>query len=226
VSTGEVTSDFALLPAIGSAVDAQDWIFLDGAGAGDVSMLFENESVFYLVELVGVTPAGYQTLEDVSADIEGRLRAERKLAILMERAQGWAGELRSGQITLEDLAERAGVPVAETGRFTRTGFVEGLGQQTPALGAAFGVPEGAIAGPAVALDQVVLLHVERRHDADRAAWEAQKESQRSTVVAEIQEGRLSRFLEGLRESTRIVDGRSDYFRAAEAQQSRLQGLGM
>jgi hypothetical protein len=68
--------------------------------------------------------------------------------------------------------------------------------------------------------------VERRHDADRAAWEAQKESQRSTVVAEIQEGRLSRFLEGLRESTRIVDGRSDYFRAAEAQQSRLQGLGM
>jgi hypothetical protein len=224
VSTGEISSDIALLPGVGSAIDAQDWIFVDGAGTGDVSDLFENESVFYLVEVVSRSPEGYQTLEDVAGDIERQLRGEQKLAILTERARGWAGELRSGSITLSDLAERVGVEVEETERFTRTSFVDGLGQQTPAIGAAFGVAEGGIAGPAVALDQVVLLNVVRRYEADRAAWEAQKESQRLTVSASIQEARLSRFLDGLRENTRIIDGRAEYFEAAEAQQSQLQGM--
>jgi parvulin-like peptidyl-prolyl isomerase len=201
ISTGEVTTDFALLPGVGSAIDAQDWIFVDGAGAGEVSPLFENESVFYLVELVGESPEGFQSLDDVAADIESQLRMERKLALLTERARGWATELKSGDITLDDLAERVGMSVEQTGRFVRSDFVEGLGQQSPAAGAAFGVPMGGIAGPAVALGQVVLLHVEGRYEADRAAWEAQKESQRTTVTTQIQEARLARFLDGLREST-------------------------
>lgn len=226
ISTGEVTADYALLPGVGSAVDAQDWIFVDGAGPGEASILFENESVFYMTELVSRTPEGYQTLEEVSGDIESQLRAERKLALLMERAEEWAAELRSGGTTLNDLAERIGVSVLETGRMTRTTFVDGLGQQSRAAGAAFGVEEGGIAGPEVALDQVILLHVEAKYEADRAAWEAQKEAQRSSVVSQIQETRLERYLDGLRESTRIVDGRAAYFEAAEAQADRLNNLGM
>jgi hypothetical protein len=68
--------------------------------------------------------------------------------------------------------------------------------------------------------------VEGRYEADRAAWEAQKESQRTTVTTQIQEARLARFLDGLRESTRIVDGRAAYFEAAEAQQTRLESSGI
>lgn len=225
VSTGEVTEEIALLPGIGSALDAQDWIFIDRDGSEEVSPLFENESVFYLVEINELSPEGVRALEEVSSEIEGILRTERKTEALMERARGWAQELKSGLVTLEDLAERIGVPVSQTGRFTRMDFVTGLGQQSRAIGAAFGTAEGGTAGPIVALDQVILLRVERKYEADRAAWEAQKDTQRGTVASELNEDRLAQWLEGLRESTRIVDAREEYFRAAEAQQEILSNTG-
>jgi hypothetical protein len=51
-------------------------------------------------------------------------------------------------------------------------------------------------------------------------WEAQREGQRVEVIAQIRQDRLLEWLDGLRETTRIVDNRAAYFRAAEEQQER------
>lgn len=215
VHEGEITEDFAVLPGVGVASEGQAWIFEDREGERAVSPVFETPDAFYMLEIEREWPAGYLPLEDVAAEIEEDLRTERRTRSAMERARGWAAELRSGALDLETLAERVGGTVQTPSPFSRTDFVPGLGTRNAAIGAAFGTEVGGVAGPARVQDRVVLLRVEDRIEADREAWEAQKEEQRARLVGEIREARLQRWLDGLRESVRIVDRRAEYFRAAE-----------
>ncbi|MEX0936175.1 MAG: peptidylprolyl isomerase [Gemmatimonadota bacterium] len=217
VREGEIDEEVASLPLVGRADEAQDWIFTDQEGLGATSPLFENSDVFYMIELLDESPARTLTLEEVSGEIEAQLRRERKTARTMEVAQEWAERLRSGTASLEELAEEIGVAVQTAGPFSRMDFVPGLGQASPAVGVAFGVPVGEVGGPVVAQDRIVLLRVDEKTEASREAWEQQKEVQRGQLTNEIQQARLDQWIEGLRAETRIVDNRAEYFRAAEEQ---------
>lgn len=222
VHEGEITEDFAVLPGVGVASEGQDWIFEDREGPGAVSPVFETPDAFYMLEIVREWRAGYLSLVDVAREIEETIRIRRKAELAMERAREWGRELRSGELTLNALAERTGTEVQRTASFSRTDFVPGLGSRNAAIGAAFGTPEGEIGGPVRLQNRVVLLRVESRTAADREAWEAQKEEQRARRVAEIRQDRLERWLDGLRETVRIVDRRAEYYRAAEAAEDRPQ----
>ena len=217
VRTGEIEEAFAVLPGVGAATEAVDWVFVEDDDAGVVSPVFETETAFYLVELVDESPAGTLTLEQVTEEIRENLQTEQKIRLALEEAHGWRDELVSGSSTLDSLAEQLGLEVQTAGPFTREAFVPGLGQSSPAVGAVFGTPAGEVAGPVSALGRVLILRVEERTEADAAGWEEQKEAQRAQVTAAIQEARLDEWLEGLRASTRIVDNRDAYFEAAEEQ---------
>lgn len=222
VREAEIAEDFATLPGVGVVSEGQDWVFVDDEGAGVVSPVFETDQAFYIVELVDESPAGSLSLDQVAQEIREDLQAERKLALTIEEANGWAAELRSGSATMEGLAERLGTELRTEGPFTRQEFVPGLGQSSPAIGAAFGSRLGEVAEPVVALGQVVVLRVDDRSEADRESWEAQKETQRTQVTASIQQARLDQWLEGLRTTVNILDNRAAYFEAAEEQAA--QGL--
>ena len=217
VRTGEIEEAFAVLPGVGAATEAVDWVFVEDDDAGVVSPVFETETAFYLVELVDESPAGTLTLEQVTEEIRENLQTEQKIRLALEEAHGWRDELVSGSSTLDSLAEQLGLEVQTAGPFTREAFVPGLGQSSPAVGAVFGTPAGEVAGPVSALGRVLILRVGERTEADAAGWEEQKEAQRAQVTAAIQEARLDEWLEGLRASTRIVDNRDAYFEAAEEQ---------
>ncbi len=213
----EISEDFAALPGVGIALEGQDWVFVEDDAAGVVSPVFETESAFYILELLDESPAGTLTLEEVSDEIRADLVRRKKTDITLEEARGWRAEIESGSATLEGLAERLGVEVRTAGPVTRQDFIPGLGQSSPAIGAAFGTPVGQIAGPVPTLDQVALIHVDERVEADRDAWQAQSAAQRTQLTAEIQQTRLDQWLEGLRTTTTIIDDRDAYFEAAEQQ---------
>jgi peptidyl-prolyl cis-trans isomerase D len=219
--TGEITEDYAILAGVGQADEAQEWIFEEREGPGAVSPVFENREAFYMVEILGQTRAGYLPLEDVAADIEARLRVEKKVERTMADARELMEELRSGT-ELESLADRLGRQVQTTDHFTRMDFVPGLGTRNAAIGAAFSRSPGEFAGPVRIGDQIVLLRVDDRVEADREAWEEQKGFQRMQRTAEIRQDRLDRWLDGLREVTRIRDNRAEYFRMAEEQADQPQ----
>ncbi|MSR23194.1 MAG: hypothetical protein EXR92_06610 [Gemmatimonadetes bacterium] len=226
VLEGEITADFAFLLGVGNASEAQDWVFQDQEGVGAVSPVFESPAAFYMVEIVNVSPSGSRPLTEASAQIEWRLRLARKVEQVLAEARGWTDELRSGSTTLEALGNRLSIEPERVGPFTREEFVPGLGQQTAAVGAAFGVAVGQFAGPVVAMDRVILLRVENRVEADRAEWEAQEATQRTQVTQGIQQARLIEWLDGLRETTRIVDNRDTYFQLAEEQAANPTQLPM
>jgi peptidyl-prolyl cis-trans isomerase D len=220
VLEGEIDEDFAILPGVGPVDEGQDWIFVDQEGAGAVSPLFENRQAFYMLEIVREAPAGYLSLEDVRDEIETLLRTRAKLDRVMADAQGFRAELEEGALTLEALAERLGTEARSVGPFSRMETVPGLGARNAAVGAAFGAAEGEVAGPVRSGNQVVLLRVDRRIEPDRELWEAQKDLQRAQVTEQLRQQRLEQWLDGLREITRIVDGRAEYFRAAEEADDR------
>jgi peptidyl-prolyl cis-trans isomerase D len=220
VMEGEVSEDFAILPGVGPADEGQDWIFVDQEGVGAVSPVFENREAFYMLEILRESSAGYLSLEDVRGEIESLLRTRAKLARVMDEARAFRDEVERGAATLESLAERLGTEARTVGPFTRMETVPGLGARNAAVGAAFGAAEGQVAGPVRSGNQVILLRVEQRIQPDRQAWEDQKELQRAQVTEQLRQERLELWIEGLREITRIVDGRAEYFRAAEESDGR------
>ena len=218
---GRITEDYAILPGVGQADEAQDWIFDEQEGIGAVSPVFENREAFYMVEIRNLTRAGYMTLDNVAPQIENRLRLQKKLDRAHADAQAVASELRDGA-SMEEVAERLGVEVETVGPFARTDFVPGLGTRNAAVGAVFGTAEGEITSPVRIGERVLVIRVEERVEADREAWEAQKAMQRAQRTAEVRQERLELWLDGLREITRIQDTRAEYFRMAEDQADQPQ----
>lgn len=219
---GEITEEFAILPEVGVAGEAQDWIFEDMEGAGAVSPVFETSDAFYLVEILRESASGFLSLEDVREEITAFLRAERKMELAMERARSLAGEIQSGSSTLDGTADRLGRTVESPEPFTRVGFVPGLGARNPAIGAAFGAPAGEFVGPVRAEGRIVFLRVEAKEAASPEAFEAQKEGQRQQVLSVMRQNRIEQWLDGLREITRIQDRRADFFRQQEEMADRPQ----
>ncbi len=212
---GEITEEFAILPGVGVAGEGQDWIFQDMEGPGAVSPVFETNEAFYMLEILRQSPGGVQTLDEVEPDIRRMLQARKKMEAGLERARTLTADLRAGAATLESVAQGLGLTVQSTESFTRLDRVPGIGVRNPAIGAAFGTSVGEVAGPVRADGQIVLLRVESRTEASRAEWEAQLSVQRTQVTAQLRQSRLEQWLEGLRETTRIIDGRAAFFRAQE-----------
>ena len=215
VMEGELTEDFAVLPSVGVAIEGEEWVFEDREGVGAVSPVFESEDAFYMLEILSVSPARTLALDEVRDEIAATLRASMRVERAMEIARDYMGELRDGRITLEELAEREGRSLSQTGMFSRMENVSGLGQANAAVGAAFGTSPGEFAGPVRRGDQVLIMRVLDREEASREAWEAQKDLQRAQMTQQMRQQRLQLWLEGLRETVRIVDARAEFYRQAE-----------
>lgn len=215
VREGEITEVFAFLPEVGNAGEAQDWIFEEDQPAGAVSPVFETRQGFFMIEILDRQPARTLPLAEVREVIEQELRLEKKREIVLERARGLVAELRAGSLDFEAMAESFGTEVRTPDAFSRLGFVEGMGSANAAVGAAFGTPVGQIAEPVGVRNQVFVLEVLSREEADRETFELLKESFRAQLTNQLRQQRLELWLDGLRETTRIVDRRAEYFAAMD-----------
>jgi peptidyl-prolyl cis-trans isomerase D len=190
------------------------WAF-NGTRVGETSDLYEAPNAYYLARLDSLTAGGQQPLSEVREEIRHRLAAEKKVEQLVPRAQRLAQQAASG--SLESAAAANGTKAEQTPMFTRASRVPGLGQFTQAVGAAFGLPQGTLSAPVPSRDGVYVLRVDRRVNADKGAWQAQKAQQRDQVTAALRQQRVRDFLVGLRESAKIEDNRKDVMAAARRQ---------
>jgi len=207
VRTTEVTPVLPFVPGIGEAGEGLDWVFEEGA-TGEVSPVFETPSSYYALELVSRTEAGIQPLEQATPIIRAAVRADKKLARARDQVRELVDRMRAGE-TLEQVAAETGRQVQTAGPFTRAEFVPGLGRLNPAIGTAFGLPEGATSGVVEADRRLFILRVEERTTADREAWDEQKEMQRQQVAQALTQQRWEQFLRALRESADVVDLRAE-----------------
>ncbi|HEX7091822.1 MAG TPA: peptidyl-prolyl cis-trans isomerase [Longimicrobiales bacterium] len=201
-----LNEDQPFVPGLGRLDEGAEWAFSE-ASPGDVSPLYETRSAYYMLELVGRTPAGVIPLEEARTNIRAELIARKKLERARAEGQRMVGLIRAGN-TLDEVAAAAGLPVHEAGPFTRLSYVPGLGQANEAIGTAFGLAPGQTSGLVEASGKLFIIQVVERRDADRQQFEAQKDFLRARMTAGLERERVQRFLQDLRNAARIRDDRA------------------
>jgi peptidyl-prolyl cis-trans isomerase D len=190
------------------------WAF-GGARAGEASDLYDSEDAYWLARLDSLQVGGQQPLTAVKDEIKALVQREKQVASLVPRANALAA--RAVASSLEDAAKAQGLVVTTSRPFTRLTAVSGLGRANESIGAAFALPVGAISAPVVTKEGVVVLRVDKKVEADRTAWEAQKKQQRDQVLRALREARVREWLAGLRKSAKLVDKRREIMDAARRQ---------
>ena len=184
---------------------ASAWAF-DGAKPGEVGELLDAPDAYYLVRLDSLTPGGKPTVDRLRVQIRALLAREKKLDLLLPRAQEVAKAAASAP-NFEKGVATLGYNALTTPLFSRTSQVAGLDQGSAAIGAAFSLPIGKVGEPAKARTSVVVMRVDVRHTADSTIWAKQLPLQRDQATQRIREQMVRQYLENLRQNAKIVDNR-------------------
>jgi peptidyl-prolyl cis-trans isomerase D len=181
------------------------WAF-GGAQPGETSDLFDDENGYYLARLDTLHEGSGDEpdFESAKGEIRARVATRKQIDALVAQAQALAS---AATPSLETAAQAKGLKVEKTPAFTRASFVPGIGQVNEAIGAAFGLPIGVVSAPIRTDDAVFVLRVDKRTNADSAAWVAQKAMQRQQRVQGQQQQAIQMYLEDLRRSAKIEDRR-------------------
>lgn len=182
------------------------WAF-SGVRPGETSDLFDSPDAYYLARLDSITKGGQQPLAEVKEDIRRRLARDKRVEKLRPLGEQIAQAATSS--TLEAAAAQRNLQVEKSSPFARVDAVPGLGQFTPAIGAAFTAPIGQVAGPFTAVDAMVVMRVDARTEANRQAFEAEKSIQRQQFLQSARQQKVDEFLTGLRESVKVDDRRTE-----------------
>lgn len=184
--------------------DVSAWAF-SGVEAGESSDLIVSDEGYFLARLDSLQDGGVPPLDAVREEVRAEVIQEKKLDALEERAQTFASAAAS--TSLESAAESADRVVAQTEPFTRVGAPAGLGQANRAIGAAFALPVGAVSAPIRTENGIFVLRVDRRVNADRSEWEAQREVQRTLMSQQYRQRRVQEYLMNLRRNAEVEDHR-------------------
>jgi len=190
---------------------ASAWAF-GGAKRGETSELFDDDNGYYLARLDSLREGGDPSFDDVKQEVRARVMLQREVDKLMPEAQKLAAAAASS--TLEAAAQQANKKVVQTPLFSRSTLVPGLGQFTEAIGAAFGLPTGAVSEPIKTQDGVYVLRVDKRVTADSTAWAAQKEAQKTARLQQLRQQKIQMFLQDIRKAAKINDRRKEINAAA------------
>jgi peptidyl-prolyl cis-trans isomerase D len=210
--------DFAFVVGAGQVGEGADWAF-EEALPGDVSPVFETRQAFYMLELVETRDAGFISLQDATTSIEQEVRNRKKLEMAVAEGQEVVGDVRSGT-DLDDAAAARGLEIQDAGPYGRMDFVPGLGRLNAAVGAGFGLYQGQVSSVVEANNNVFILELVDYMAADTLAFEEERATQRTQMVASVQQTRLQDWLQGLRSAARIIDRRAEVLNVDPADQQQ------
>ncbi|HUE77458.1 MAG TPA: peptidylprolyl isomerase, partial [Longimicrobiales bacterium] len=213
VRTTELSPLIPNVPGIGDVSEGADWAFEERPALQTTSPVLENDRSYYVMELVDREEERTLTLDEARSSIRTILTNQKKRDRARELGLQVVERLEAGA-ALDDAAQTAGLTVREAGPFTRLDFVPGIGAGNAAVGAAFGLAVGETSGLIETPDAFFIIQVTDRTEADRAAWEEQKAQQRQQVRSALQNQRVNRFLDALREEADINDNRDQVLRPA------------
>jgi peptidyl-prolyl cis-trans isomerase D len=195
---------------------ASAWAF-GGAKPGETSELFDDDNGYYLVRLDSLHQGGDPSFDDVKEDVRKQVSIMRQVDKLLPDAQKLASAAATS--TLEAAAQQAAKTIQQTGMFTRSSVVPGLGQFSEPIGAAFGLPTGAVSQPVKSTDGVYVLRVDKRVLADSATWVVQKDVQKATRLQQLRQQKIQMFLQDIRKSAKVDDRRKQINAATRAVQA-------
>jgi peptidyl-prolyl cis-trans isomerase D len=191
------------LPDAGQVPDASVWAFQ--AKTGEESPVIEGERAYLVFRLDSVQAEGVPPLAAIRAEVEHRVRLEKKRAA----AKALAQRLAQQSLPLKQLAQGPGLSYRELGPIAR---LSSNLPQPELIGAAFGALPGKLAGPVVAQDGVYLFQGLERTRADSADFVKNREQLRSQALQGARQSRVRAYVTALRANAKVVDRRADIFK--------------
>ena len=196
--------------------DVSAWAF-KGAQPGETSDLVDADNAYYLARLDTIDHGGAATVESARPELTAAVRREKKLDMLVAQADTFARD--AAATSLEAAAKKHGMTAVETHPFTRNSSIPELGRYNQAIGGAFTLPLGVVSAPIRTPDAVVVERVDWRKLADRAAFDAQKLTQRSQLSDLLRRKRVQDFITNLRSEAKIVNNQKKIEQASRRTES-------
>lgn len=196
--------------------DVSAWAF-KGAQPGETSDLVDADNAYYLARLDTIDHGGAVTVASARPELTAAVRREQKLDMLVAQADTFARD--AAATSLEAAAQKHAMTAVVTHPFTRNSSIPELGRYNQAIGGAFTLPLGVVSAPIRTPDAVVVERVDWRKLADRAAFDAQKLTQRSQLSDLLRRKRVQDFITNLRAEAKIVNNQKKIEQASRRTES-------
>jgi parvulin-like peptidyl-prolyl isomerase len=206
----ERTEPFAAggyIPGIGMEPRVSGFVFRSKEGT--VSDVIYAERGYMVVRVADIIPEHIKSWSDAKETILGKLKNEKALLLAKEKCQELYEQAKASN-SLAGAAAQIGGKVQQTSEFTFSTYVTGLGREPRFVGAAFGLPAGAISQPVEGTRGYYLLKVLSKNTLNEADLAAQKESLRTQLQQRKQQAIFGQWYTGLKDKSKIEDFRKDY----------------
>lgn len=204
VETVDVQEDMDVIPGLGASGNVKK--FLATAKEGDVSEVIELNDDFVVLHVASITPEGYRPFEEVRAELEPRVRLEKKKSIQTSRLQAAVGE---GSKDLEAVAEDLGTIRRTASQVTQNNtLVPTLGREPKFVGVALGMDEGETSSVIEGANAAYVLKVTRIYEADPSTMtSAQRASLKNELLNRKKQRITGQWLAELRDEADVSDFR-------------------
>jgi peptidyl-prolyl cis-trans isomerase D len=186
------------IDGIGINKDCSDAVFL--LKEGEVSPVIKVENNYYVFQLIEREKSYLPTLEAVKEQVARRVTRDKAKEVAQTKADELLKELAAGA-SMDQIAEREGIPIQETGFFTRqSNFVGQIGPLEELIQEAFTLtPENPFPqkvysnGPAY-----FLVALKEREEVEQEQFLSEKETKREQLMQQKRDERARLWLEGLK----------------------------
>ncbi len=204
VQQAVVTGSQAFIPGLGNSRAVRS--FIARAEPGDVSDVIDTGADFVVVRVAEIEPEGFRAFEDVRAEVEPRVRLEKKKEVQVAK-------LRDADGALEQIGAAVGTPVRSAQSITLASTaVPGLGREPAFVGTLLGLDEGETSGVVAGESAAFVVEATSVTEADPSAMNAEQRQALRTELLNQQRQRIQQeWLERLRDDAEIEDHRSLFF---------------
>ncbi|MEQ9440446.1 MAG: peptidylprolyl isomerase [Cyclobacteriaceae bacterium] len=199
----DVANNAQSVPGLTDARQIVRWAYTD-ASIGDVSEVYELEDAYVVAVLTAKTEKGTARLKDVRAEVEAKVKADKKGKIIVEKLKGLSG-------SLDEIASAYGADAnvySSSDLKLTSNTLPNVGFAAKAMGKAFSMKPGEVSEPVTTENGVVIIQLEALTDApeiaDYATYKDQLQQQRSSRVG-------FNIAEAVQESADIQDTRYKFY---------------
>lgn len=203
IQTVTVQAGQTFIPGLGQ--NRQILQFVERARRGQTSDVIDTGDQFVYLRVVDVQPRGFRPFEEVRAEIEPRVRLEKKRELQVARLRDALA--RHG---FDGLPAALGQPLqtAEDVQYQNT-LIPGLGREPAFVGTAMGLREGQTSRVVAGENVAFVLRVTRLEEPDPAQMTAsQRQSLRETLLNRKRRQVIEQWMEDLRARADIQDHRA------------------
>jgi parvulin-like peptidyl-prolyl isomerase len=190
------------------------------AQEGEHSPVVEAPGAYFVFRVDSTREGGLPALAAVRGEVEAAVREQKARVEARKLAEEVLAQARAGK-GLARAARDLGLTHQVLGPFTRL-TAPALGGA--AVGAAFALRPGRLAGPVESPDGWFVLEGLGRTPADSAAFVAQLPSLREQSLQNLRQLYLRQYFTSLRQSARIVDNRALLYRTEAQVEAETRNL--